>query len=116
MTSEMSRANRPHIPRLRWTFTVSSVLWVRHQEGQPAWGMCHVQCLQVLHDPTVHQHWAVGVSVEEGLIFAPILPAPLASHSSWEEDGGKQMLDKSTLGRILSVTQNVVQLLRVWQS
>lgn len=61
----------------------------------------------------VHQHLAAGVSMEEGLIFAPILPAPLASHSSWEEDGGKQMLDKSSLGRILSVTQDVVQFLRV---
>lgn len=113
MTSEMSRANRPHIPQTEVDFCC--VFCAVSQAPGGSTRLRHVPCAMSAGParPAVHQHRAVGVSMEEGLIFAPILPAPLASHSSWEEDGGKQMLDKTTLGRILSVTQNMVQLLRV---
>lgn len=48
--------------------------------------------------PAARQHWAAGASVEEGLIFAPILPAPLASHSSWEEDEANKCWTSLTEG------------------
>lgn len=112
MTAELSRANRPHIPwnEVDFSCVLCCESGTRRVSLPEACAVCHL-CRS--RTDRCDQHLAAGVSMEEGLISAPILPAPLASHSSWEEDGGKQMLDKSSLGRILSVTQNVMQFLRV---